>query len=82
MRAASQINGQPLDAWMIGIGFGARLLTHLAHVHADAHPGQVGFDFVRLLQPQREHNCCTRRLECQKAAVAGPVDDATGRTRS
>lgn len=60
---------------------GAGPFAHLAHVDAGADAGEIRLFAVRLLQPQRERDRGTRRLEGQEAAVAGPVDHATGRSR-
>ena len=66
---------------MRDIAIGAGPFAHLAHVDAGAHPGEVGLFAVRLLQPQCEQDRGAGRLEDQKAAVAGPVDDAAAHVR-
>jgi hypothetical protein len=45
-------------------------------VQPDANAGQVGCFNVRLLKQQRERHRRARSVERQKAAVAGPIDDA------
>jgi hypothetical protein len=62
---------------MRGVAVGAGPFAHLAHVNAGAHARKFRLFAVRLLQLQREQDRGAGRLEGQKAAVPGPVDDAT-----